>query len=52
MSGKKVLISTASFEGENPILGPQNFFKFSLSPIFTLLQHFMRPALKVKKFEF
>ena len=40
------------FEGENPILGPQNFVKFYLSLIFTLLQQFMCLALKVKKFEF
>ena len=42
----------APFEGQNPILGPQIFFKFHVSLIFTLLQRFMCIALKVKKFEF
>ena len=45
-------ILAAPFEGQNPILGPQIFFKFHVSLVFTLLQRFMFPALKVKKFEF
>ena len=51
MSGQKIPISTALFEGENSILGPQNFFNFYLSLIFTLLHPFMCLTLMVKKFE-
>ena len=38
--------------GRNPSLIAQNFFKFYLSLIFTLLWHFMCLTLEVKKFEF
>ena len=46
ISGENIPNLAVPIEGENPILGLQNFVKFYLSLIFTLLQQFMCLALK------
>ena len=51
MNGQKVPISTARFVGESTSLELQNFLKFFLSLVFTLLKQFICLALKVTKFE-
>ena len=48
----KFKILAALFEGEPPILIPQNFVKFDLFVIFAYSENFVCLAYVVKKFEF